>query len=73
MNKYTEMQLIYMHLLKHGSITRLECFKAYKFYNLPGRIWDLRRFLAEKGSKYSITKTMIPENGKRFARYSLEG
>lgn len=54
------------YMLTHKSITPLEALTELGCFRLGARIWDL------KHAGFHIRKEMVSENGKRFARYSIE-
>jgi hypothetical protein len=60
----TQNEQILEHLRK-ATITPIEAAKKYGIMCLAERVRDLK----EKGHK--ILTTIVKENGKRFARYSL--
>lgn len=63
----SQKELILQHLKEHGSITPLECLKRYQCFRLGARILELRR------EGFRIDTVMIGEDGKRYAKYVLQG
>jgi hypothetical protein len=53
-------------LINTGKITPLEALQKYGCFRLASRINELRTL------GYDIKTTMVEQNGKRFAEYSLE-
>lgn len=62
----TQRDLVQRHLESGKSITPLEALRLYGCFRLSACIWTLKH-------KYgmAIETTMIEEDGKRFAEYSL--
>lgn len=58
---------ILKHLQDHGSITAMESLKKQKCFRLSARILNLRL------EGHQITTVMIDKNGKRYAKYVLQG
>lgn len=65
MKTQSQETTILNHLLKKGSITRMECIKKYEIINLPGRIFDLRK------RNYPISDVMVTKNKKSFKKYFI--
>ena len=55
------------HLIEKGTITPIEALELYGCFRLGARIADL------KAEGIQIRTDIVAKNGKRFARYSLEG
>lgn len=62
----TQKQMIMNHLRTYGGITPLEALNRYGCFRLGARIADL------KNDGIGIRTEMVKENGKRYARYTLE-
>ena len=61
-----QLQDIVYHLHNIGSLTPLEALERYGCFRLGSRINDLRN------QGYNIKTTMVKNNNKRFAKYTLE-
>lgn len=62
----TQKQMILNHMRNIGGITPIEALSKYGCFRLGARIAEL------KNDGIGIRSEMVKENGKRFARYSLE-
>ena len=62
----TRRDLVQRHLESGKSITPLEALRLYDCFRLSACIWTLKH---KHGM--NIETTMIEEDGKRFAEYSL--
>ena len=62
----TQKNMILTHMRTYGGITPLEALNRYGCFRLGARISDL------KNDGIGIRTEMVKENGKRYARYSLE-
>ena len=62
----TQRDLVQRHLESGRSITPLEALRLYGCFRLSACVYALKR---ERG--LNIETTMISEDGKRFAEYSL--
>ena len=62
----TQEELILTHLKSGRSITPLEALELYGCFRLASRISDLKKKYPLK-----IEKTMVGNNGKKFASYSI--
>jgi hypothetical protein len=58
-----QIELVYNHLMRYGSITSMEAFNDYKITRLAAIIFKLKK----KGMQ--INSSIV--GSKRFARYSL--
>lgn len=54
------------HLKNIGSITPLEALKLYGCFRLGARCYDLKKM------GFNIKTEIVKDNGKHFAKYSLE-
>lgn len=62
----SQVKQIKHHLEFYGSITPMEALNDYGCFRLAPRIKELREGL-------DIKTTMEKKNGKRYARYSING
>jgi len=62
----TQNELVYTYMSQYGSITQRDAVKYLNCYRLSARIHDLIK------SGHKIKSDMETENGKTFARYSIE-
>ncbi|MDY3111038.1 MAG: helix-turn-helix domain-containing protein [Porphyromonas sp.] len=62
----TQRDLVQRHLESGRSITPLEALRLYGCFRLSACIWVLKH---KRGM--NIETTMVEEDGKRFAEYSL--
>jgi len=66
-DKTTQCKLILEYMQNHGSITPLDALREFGCMRLSARILDLRKL------GWNIRTIKTTHNGKRFARYILEG
>ena len=65
--KTTQCKLILEYMQSHGSITPLDALREFGCMRLSARILDLRKL------GWNIRTIKTTHNGKKFARYILEG
>ena len=63
----SQEQDIVHHLHNIGGLTPLEALERYGCFRLASRINDLRQ------EGYKIQTLMVENNGKKYAKYVLEG
>jgi len=63
----TQTHRILEHMKRGNGITGLEALDLYGCFRLPARIADI------KAMGYKVASNMVTINGKRIARYTLEG
>lgn len=65
----TQEQMVYEHMLAHGSITSMEAFSLYKITRLSDRIFKLR----QKGEPIDTVDEKTTVNGRpcTYRRYYL--
>ena len=56
--KYTQTDRVYNHLLKHGSITNMQCHLLYGIRHCPSVIRNIKKKLLNEGSFYFIDTEM---------------
>lgn len=66
-DKTTQCKQILAYMRKYGSITPLEALMEFGCMRLSARIHDLRKL------GWNIRTSITKQNGKKFARYILEG
>ena len=65
--KTTQCKQILAYMERHGSITPLDALREFGCMRLSARILDLRKL------GWNIRTIKTTYNGKKFARYILEG
>lgn len=65
MNKVTQYEQIYRFVKQNGSITPMEAFSELGITKLATRISEMT-----KDGSYSVKKTPIRKDGKRYMSYS---
>lgn len=63
---YTQNDMIYKHLIEHGSITSMEAIKEYGITRLAARIYNLKQY----GCRFRV-EDLQSKNGRKFRRYHL--
>lgn len=72
MKSRTQTDMIYQHLLKHGTITTMQAYDLYGVTRLSARIWDLRHLLGVKITAKNVTQKNRNGVTINFAEYSLK-
>lgn len=65
MNKVTQYEQIYRFVKQNGSITPMEAFSELGITKLATRISEMT-----KDGSYSVKKTPVRKDGKRYMQYS---
>ena len=72
MNRLTQKEIVYNHLLEKGHISTIECYDNYKITDLQHAIYELRKEGIVISDKWEKPKEQLGY-ARKYKRYFLEG